>query len=914
MKNAKCKMKNGFGAVCFASLLACCQSLGAFDVVALVDSLDFAKTYDVETATGTVQVLEHVLLTHANDIWWRDKGGGKMRYPSKCEAWPISEAPFDKRRLPSEDIYGHLRLDAPWAHVYPLVRDECEKRKVGFGIHTTLEENHGISSLTSNWTLDHPQFWGCSKDGEPWMGCCSIAYPEVIDHKMEMLEERLALKPKRILLDLGRNGSWSYDREYSVRMIDEWKRLHGDEPLPNATDPRWIKHVDRHFCGYLRKFSARCHAAGVEFILGMPGIDGRNDERFKAMLGGFDWKPLAAEGVFDAIWLMRTPIDAKRPFESTERIYRDVMAARGKARVYFPLPAYDFSKTSVYTYAKLAKMSAGEATKRLLRLAACVGGCGVVLECVDYRNYTPEVCAAIGEFLKEGADSFELARSSAIARDRPVVYNTDGCDMLYYPTNLPVSAAGFRSLRLDFVKGTTVGTVSYCPVSSGFAHLTTLKAGDLLSGSILSQPPTARNATLEFRDKLGTDSLQMAIDFCREQGKEVFVGLRVNDTHDANTVYGKYFFSPFKKAHPECLMGSESNKPPFCSWTAVDFAQPAVREHMKRFVKDLVENYDVDGIEYDFMRHSQLFKSVAWGGTASADECALMSGLMRELRAITEAAGRKRGRPIVVVVRTPDSVPYAKAIGMDLEAWLSAKTADIWVGGGYFQFEPWEKAVAFAKRHGVKFYASIDESRIPGVAQRRKLPIIPGRETKPFYAARFAAAMEAGCDGVYLFNMEFKRLHDFMQMDVRDTDGIDKIYFATERGSGGYRGWHFLKDGRSFWNMAQIDPGEPASLKAGERRAFSMTIGDDFAKAAAKGLEPKIAMMVLTGLKDGSHISVTLNGETMRATTFKDGLFTFKPAPSQIRKGVNAFEIAADAATFLNDFAVSISYAKATGR
>ena len=201
MKNVEFKMKNGLWA--FALMLVCCQcpasqpetrnqkpeTCNSFDVVALVDSLDFAKQYDVETATGTVQVLEHVLLTHANDIWWRDKGGGKMRYPSPCEAWPISEAPFDKRRLPSEDIYGHLRLDAPWAHVFPLVREECEKRGLGFGIHTTLEENHGISSLTSNWTLDHPQFWGCVKNGEPWMGCCSIACPEVVAHKMEMLEE-----------------------------------------------------------------------------------------------------------------------------------------------------------------------------------------------------------------------------------------------------------------------------------------------------------------------------------------------------------------------------------------------------------------------------------------------------------------------------------------------------------------------------------------------------------------------------------------------------------------------------------------------------------------------------------------------------------------------------------------------------
>lgn len=124
--------------------------------------------------------------------------------------------------------------------------------------------------------------------------------------------------------------------------------------------------------------------------------------------------------------------------------------------------------------------------------------------------------------------SFEDLRNAALGRPRLVVYNTDGCDMLYYPTNLPVSAEGFCSLRLDWLKGTTVGTVSYCPVSSGFGHFTALKAGDLFPGSVLSSPPSAGNATLRFRDSLGTDSLQMAIDFCRKEGREVFVGIRVN--------------------------------------------------------------------------------------------------------------------------------------------------------------------------------------------------------------------------------------------------------------------------------------------------------------------------------------------------------------------------------------------------
>ena len=86
-------MKNLTLAACAFVCLTCCaqglavQPSAKFDVVALVDSLDFAKDYDIETATGTVQTLEHVLLTHANDIWWRDKGGGRMRYPSECEMW-----------------------------------------------------------------------------------------------------------------------------------------------------------------------------------------------------------------------------------------------------------------------------------------------------------------------------------------------------------------------------------------------------------------------------------------------------------------------------------------------------------------------------------------------------------------------------------------------------------------------------------------------------------------------------------------------------------------------------------------------------------------------------------------------------------------------------------------------------------
>ncbi|MBR3085146.1 MAG: hypothetical protein IKH04_01960 [Kiritimatiellae bacterium] len=369
-----------------------------FEVVALVDSLDFAKDFDIETPTGTVQVLEHVMLTHPTDIWWRDKGGGRMRYPSECEAWQVSEAPFDPKRLPSEDIYGWLRLESPRADFWPLIREECSRRGLRFGIHTTLEENHWYSPLSSNWTLAHPEYWSRTRHGEPWMGCCSIFHDEVIAHKLEMLDERLAMKPEAIMLDFWRNGSWSFAREYSAPALAEWGRMHPGEPAPAHTDPRWQAMVGGRFADYLRAFSAKCRAAGVRFVVGLPGIDDRDDAALRARIGDFGWRRLAKEGVFDAVYVLSVAMDRADPFGSTERIYRGVREACGQTDVYFPLAAYNMEKCGIAEYARLAGITEDEAAARLLGLARDCGGRGVVLECVDFGNYKPAVCGEIGKF------------------------------------------------------------------------------------------------------------------------------------------------------------------------------------------------------------------------------------------------------------------------------------------------------------------------------------------------------------------------------------------------------------------------------------------------------------------------------------------------------------------------------------
>ena len=75
----------------------------AFEKIAIIDSFDFASVYDTETVAGTEQILDHVLLTGADTVLWRNCSGATMRYRSQEESPLLMEAPFDPRRVPQDE-------------------------------------------------------------------------------------------------------------------------------------------------------------------------------------------------------------------------------------------------------------------------------------------------------------------------------------------------------------------------------------------------------------------------------------------------------------------------------------------------------------------------------------------------------------------------------------------------------------------------------------------------------------------------------------------------------------------------------------------------------------------------------------------------------------------------------------------
>ena len=352
----------------------------AFEKIALVDSFDFhgSAGFDIETPAGTEKVLDHVLLTGADTVLWRNMSGALPRYPSAEEAHPAKEPPLDLRRLPlNERDRGWVRWDFPKTNLLMHAGWAARRRGKGYGIHVPFEENHGEAWTWGAWNLERPQFWCCPKGGVPWAGAASKTHPEVMAHKLRLMDEILFDGVDTVFLDLLRAGSWSPARESAP--VETVRAAVGD---------------------YIRGVRARCDATGrkVRLLIGLPHVSLGEKTDYTLAQCGVDWRALAADGTVDGLVLMAVfPRPGRDIWQETRDVYAHVMRNRGRAKVYFPVAEYGWN-SGIPQYCKATGLSKAQVAGRLMALAAEAGADGVTLECVDYGNYTPEMCAAIRDF------------------------------------------------------------------------------------------------------------------------------------------------------------------------------------------------------------------------------------------------------------------------------------------------------------------------------------------------------------------------------------------------------------------------------------------------------------------------------------------------------------------------------------
>ncbi len=375
------------------------------------------------------------------------------------------------------------------------------------------------------------------------------------------------------------------------------------------------------------------------------------------------------------------------------------------------------------------------------------------------------VLAAAAAIPQREESAMKEARKQAAHRTRRIIVNNDGNDCRGRKPDEPKTAESFLSKRTSPLVGSQVDAIFYCTgVFNSYTHHsdeTELRAhGDRY----------ADDWAWELQEIEGRDSLEIMVDFGHRQGWEVLWSMRMNDTHDSAD---DALLCRWKQDHPDYLMGEKGEKFPYGGqrWSAVNYAIPEVRDKVFRILQDVCTRYDVDGLELDFFRHPVYFEPQMTGDPVTQEHCDMMTALLGRVRAMADEVAEKRGRPVLIAVRVPDSLGYSKAIGLDLERWLEDGLIDIVTGGGYFHLELWENLVALGKQYNVPVYACLSASRIVDPSYPEK----PG--TLEVWRGEALRAWEAGVGGIYTFNRFNPNDPIFREIgDPGILRGLDRVY------------------------------------------------------------------------------------------------------------------------------------------
>ncbi len=258
-------------------------------------------------------------------------------------------------------------------------------------------------------------------------------------------------------------------------------------------------------------------------------------------------------------------------------------------------------------------------------------------------------------------------------------------------------------------------------------------------------------------DAQGLDRHQIWIDRCRHHEVKGWLTMRMNDCHGLQEYRqrveegtGDYrgwallFPSEFWKAHPEWRRATYREERSMEG--AFDFGLAEVREHHLKLVAEVLEKWDMDGIELDWLRWGMHFRPGSEAGGR-----AILTRFMEEVRALVCQAERRRGHPVQLGVRIPAEFEVCEALGYDPMAWADRKLMDQVTlssfGGmslGYAPIALWRRVLG----DDIRLLAHCCGVQAPYMALG--LTGLIGHDN--LLRGEAASLLNRGADGLYFFN------------------------------------------------------------------------------------------------------------------------------------------------------------------
>ncbi|HEY3899853.1 MAG TPA: hypothetical protein VGM54_14635 [Chthoniobacter sp.] len=261
----------------------------------------------------------------------------------------------------------------------------------------------------------------------------------------------------------------------------------------------------------------------------------------------------------------------------------------------------------------------------------------------------------------------------------------------------------------------------------------------------------------------GGDVVKVFLDRCRLRGQEGFISVRLNDAHHkefVNLQPGEKIdrslamsVTKFYHDHPEYRVG---NKLGSAQYQVLNWAIPEVRARKFALLRELCANYDLDGLELDFMRFYSFFPR---DKTTSEERRAVMTGFIQEVRALLDRTARE-GKRRWLCVRVPGLVTALDPLGLDLTAMAAAGVDMMTLSVSYFTTQQMDLAAIRKMVPETAIYVELCHSTWNGPKLSAGYDVFPFRRATVEQLETTAHLGYArGADGVSLFNFAYYREH-----------------------------------------------------------------------------------------------------------------------------------------------------------
>ncbi len=390
----------------------------------------------------------------------------------------------------------------------------------------------------------------------------------------------------------------------------------------------------------------------------------------------------------------------------------------------------------------------------------------------------------------------------------------------------------------DSVEASIAEAVADCPSEVSTYLLCATGAGKFYDptqvGEVVVEDyaKVGREGRLQELHTRGQDPFGLFLQALRRAGKETFITYRMNDVHHADQP-DHPAIPAFRKAHPEMIVDHPAVLAGKADWMAycMDYTHTAVREYILATLAELIDRYEVEGLQLDWLRFPRHL-------SGKPEEVWEKREILTEFTARVRELIKRSGKPMLLAARVPTSPDGCQRVGLDIGAWTARGLVDFLVATPFLTTDfsmPIRQLRASLGLHPVPLYADIEFGHSNQVHCPESL------------RAAALGLLAGGADGIYLFNFpcwtEYlgSRPYHWIGDLSEDARAVQKpLLFSVPH---------------RLWRLPHIDlPAQlPASLPAGGSLSLSLSL-------PAAALPARRALVLVHG---GGDLGCSLNGQPL---------------------------------------------------